>query len=252
MNQDQPDIFRENIPAYALGALDADETAALEHHLKNCTDCNAELAEYRSLTSNLLQSTPPKTPSFELRRKLAAQLPSHQIPNRGLLTRFFSQFSLGQIAVAALIVILLGSNLFSNMQIRDLKQQQSALADRLLNEQAAIAMLAYPGTQTLTVSADVQNLTGSMLVDKDKNSAVLFLWYLPELEAAQTYQAWLIDANGKRISGGLFTPVAGQDYTTVTLQSPVPMGNFTGIGVTIEPQGGSEKPTGPRVLIVNL
>ncbi len=252
MPQDQCSSFRENIPAYALGALDTDEIVTLEHHLKNCKECEAELAEYKSVTVGLLQSAPPRTPPPELRRRLAAQLPSHQTRNRTPLIHFFSQFSLGQAAAAALIIILLASNLYSSIQIRDLKQQQSALAERLLNEQAAIAILAYPGTQTLPVNADVQNLTGSMLVDKDKSTAVLFLWYLPELEATQTYQAWLIDANGKRISGGLFTPVAGQGYTTVTLQSPVPMRNFIGIGVTIEPQGGSENPTGPRVLIVNL
>ena len=252
MAHDEHTPFLENIPAYALGALDADSTVALEYHLKNCKECQDELAEYQSVTVGLLQSTPPRTPSPNLRRRLAAQLPSSRQTKNNLFIRFFSQVTLRGAATAAIILILLGSTLYSSIQIRDLQQQQSALLERLDNEQAAIAMLAYPDTQTLTVNADVQNLTGSMLVDKGKNTAVLFLWHLPELEGTNTYQAWLIDANGKRISGGLFTPVAGQGYTTVTLQSPVPMGNFIGVGVTIEPQGGSDKPTGPRVLIVNL
>ena len=252
MANEEHNSFLENIPAYAIGALDDGDVAALESHLRICASCRARLAEYQSVTMGLLQSTSPRTPSPALRRKLTARLPSHQTGDRGLLIRFFSGLSLRQFAAAALIMILLGANLYSNMQIRDLKQQQSALAERLLNEQAAIAMLAYPGTQTLTVNADVQNLTGSMLVDKGRNTAVLFLWYLPQLDATQTYQAWLVDANGKRISGGLFTPTSGQGYTTATLQSPVPMGNFIRIGVTIEPQGGSDEPTGSRVLTVNL
>lgn len=244
--------FRENISAYAIGALDAEDMVAFESHLKMCAACQTELAEYRSVTIGLLQSTPPRIPSPALRRRLTSRLPAHQTPTRGLLNNFFSQFSLGQVATVTFIVILLASNFYSNAQIRDLKLQQSVLAERLRSEQAAVAMLAHPGTQAITVHADVENLTGSMLVDKNRNTAVLFLWQLPKLESNQTYQAWLIDANGKRISGGLFTSLAGQEYTAVTIQSPVPMNNFIRVGVTIEPQGGSEGPTGPRVLIVNL
>jgi len=252
MLYDEHAPFRENIPAYAIGALDAEDIAALESHLKTCAACQAELAEYQSMTIGLLQSIPPKATSPELRRRLAARLPAHQPQTRNLFLSFFSQLSPRQVATTALIVILLVANLYSNLQLRDLKQQQVILAQRLLGEQVAIAMLAYPETQTLTINADVKNLTGSMLVDKGRNMAILFLWDLPKLEATQTYQAWLIDANGKRISGGLFIPSASQGYTTVTIKSPVPMKNFVGVGVTIEPQGGSERPTGPRILIVNL
>jgi anti-sigma factor RsiW len=49
MKQDQHSRHLENIPAYAIGALDADESAALESHLETCASCRTELAEYRSL-----------------------------------------------------------------------------------------------------------------------------------------------------------------------------------------------------------
>jgi anti-sigma-K factor RskA len=147
---------------------------------------------------------------------------------------------------------LLASNLYSNLQVRDLQRQQAILAERLSSQQKALALLAYPETQTLIVNANIKELTGSMLVDKAQNTAVLFLWHLPQLENTKTYQAWLVDATGDRISGGLFNASPDQGYTTVTIQSPVPMNNFIRIGVTIEPHGGSQKPTGPRVLTVNF
>ena len=252
MSHDEHTPFRENIPAYAIGALDAESMTALDAHLRICSSCQIELDKYQPITMGLLQSTPPRMPSPALRQKLASRLPSHQKPTRSLLIEFFSQFSLRQVATVTFIAILLASNLYSTIQIRDLKLQQTALAERLRSEQAAIAMLAYPGTQALTVNADVQNLMGSMLVDKSQNTAVLLLWQLPQLKSNQTYQAWLIDANGKRISGGLFTALADQGYTLVVIKSPVPMNNFIRVGVTVEPQGGSAGPTGPRVLIVNL
>lgn len=244
--------YRENLAAYALGSLDADEIPALESHLKDCQDCQTELAGYQSVAKGLLGSIPPQTPSSSLRRKLVAQLPSHRARTPDLLAVLFKRFSLERVAIAMVIAVLLGLNLYSNIQIRDLQRQQSVLDGRLANDQVAIAMLAYPSTQALTVQADVQNLTGSMLVDKDKNMAVLVLWNLPKLKAGQTYQIWLIDSSGERISGGLFIPADNQGYTTATVQSPVSIGQFVALGVTVEPWGGSEGPTGPRVLGVDL
>ncbi|MGB7873976.1 MAG: anti-sigma factor [Anaerolineales bacterium] len=244
--------YRENLAAYALGTLDADDIRALESHLENCQDCQSELADYQSVTTGLLHSVPPQAPPPSLRRKLVAQLPSQRTQTPNLRPNIFSRFSLGQVATTVIVVILLGLNIFSSMQIRELQQQQAELTERLSNEQVAIAMLAYPSTQSLTVSADVQNLAGSMLVDREKRIAVLVLWNLPPLDAGQTYQAWLIDADGNRVSGGLFASVIERGYTTATIHSPAPIGEFEGLGVTVEPSGGSEGPTGPRVLAVDL
>ena len=252
MSDERCSPYRENLAAYALGALDADEISALESHLEGCKDCQAELAEYQAVTTGLLGAVPPQTPSSDLRHELAAQLPSQRIRTPNLLANIVAQFSLGQIATAVVVVILLGLNIYSSFQISDLHRQQAELAERLSNEQTALAMLAYPSTQSLAVNPDVQNLAGSMLVDREKRIAVLVLWNLPRLEAGQTYQAWLIDADGNRVSGGLFVPIVERGYTTVTIRSSVPFGEFKGLGVTVEPSGGSAGPTGPRVLAVEL
>lgn len=252
MSDEQCLFYRENLAAYALETLDADEIPALESHLETCQDCQAELADYRSVTMGLLQSVPPMTPPSGLRDKLISQLPSHRIRNSGLLANIFGRFSLGQVATGIVVVFLLGLNIFSSLQIRDLQRQQAALTEHLSNEQTALAMLAYPSTQSLAINPDIQNLAGSMLIDREKRIAVLVLWNLPSLEAGQTYQAWLIDAEGKRVSGGLFAPVDGNRYTTITIRAPAPLRQFVGLGVTVEPEGGSAGPTGPRVLGVDL
>lgn len=252
MSDERCSPYRENLAAYALGTLDAEEISVLESHLKTCQDCQAELADYKAVTADLLDSIPPQTPPPELRSKLAAQLPSQRTRTPNPLANIFAHFSLGQIAIAVVMVILLGLNTYSSFQIRDLQRQQTALTERLSNDQIALAMLAYPSTQSLAVNPDIQNLAGSMLVDREKRIAVLVLWNLPSLEAGQTYQAWLIDAEGNRVSGGLFAPVDGNRYTTITIRAPVPLGEYEGFGVTVEPSGGSEGPTGPRVLAVDL
>jgi len=252
MSDESRHPYRDNLAAYALGTLDVDEIPALESHLQNCQECQAELADYQSVTDGLLQAVPLQSPSPRLRQNLAAKLPSHRTRTSGLLAGSFGRFSLGQLAAVVVVVILLGLNIFSSVQIRNLQRGQTALAERLSADQTALAMLAYPSTQSLAVHPDVQNLAGSMLVDRDKRVAVLVLWNLPPLDAGQTYQAWLIDADGKRTSGGLFTSVDGASYTTATIRSSIPMGQYEGVGVTVEPSGGSAGPTGPRVLAVDL
>ena len=187
MSDEQCLFYRENLAAYALETLDADEIPALESHLETCQDCQAELADYRSVTMGLFQSVPPMTPPSGLRDKLISQLPSHRIRNSGLLANIFGRFSLGQVATGIVVVFLLGLNIFSSLQIRDLQRQQAALTEHLSNEQTALAMLAYPSTQSLAINPDIQNLAGSMLIDREKRIAVLVLWNLPSLEAGQTY-----------------------------------------------------------------
>lgn len=243
---------RENLAAYALGALDADDIPALEAHLATCQDCQSELADYQSVAAGLLQAVPPHMPPEGLRRKLIARLPAQRTRTPKLFADIFGRISFGQATLVVAIMFLLGLNIFSTLQIRQLQQGQTELAERLSQDQTAIAMLAYPSTQALPVHAEVEEVTGSMLVDKDKNTAVLVIWNLPRAEVGQTYQIWLIDSAGQRTSGGLFTPVDDWGYTTATIRSPRPLGQFVGIGVTVEPEGGSEGPTGARVLGVDL
>ena len=238
---------QDDLVAYSLGALDAGDVAALELHLKTCPDCQAELADYQKIVAGLLHSIPQRTPSAGLRKKIANRMPSAPKRTSSLFTVSFKQF-----ATAAVLTILLGLNILSVMQIRSLQEQQNALAERLSTEQATIGMLVYPGTQRVLVSADLPDLTGSVLLDKDKNTAVLVLWNLPELEAGKIYQIWLVNAQGDRISAGLFTRSSDQDYTMASVQSTTPIGQFVAIGVTIEPSGGSDQPTGSRVLLADF
>ncbi len=238
---------QDNLAAYSLGALNTEEIGALGSHLTSCSDCQTELAAYQEISTGLLRSVPPRTPSANLRKKLAGRLPSAQKRTSNLFPISFQQF-----AAAAVLATLLALNIFSVLQIRSLQEQQNALAERLSAEQFTIGMLAHPGTELVLVTADLPNMTGSVLLDKDKNTAVLVLWNLPELEAEQIYQIWLINEQGEKISAGLFASSSEQDYTTASIEASTPIGQFVAIGVTIEPSGGSDQPTGSRVLVVEL
>jgi anti-sigma-K factor RskA len=237
--------FREDLAAYVLGALDAEGIPALVAHLRVCTACRTELNQFRRIDEGMLAALPPHTPSSAVRRKLQARLASTQKTTHLRPVRSFSQFALGGV-----LVLMLAFNLFSIYQLQSMQRQQSELAKRLETDQAALAMLAYAGTDTYPVSGT--GVAGSLLLDKDLNTAVLIAWNLPALPDDKVYQVWLIDSQGGRLSGGLFTPAVSQPYTTTLIASPRPFTDFAGIGVTLEPAGGSPKPTGERVLKVDF
>src|SRR6266498_260950 len=241
MAQDEHSPFRENLPAYALGALDAEDIAALESHLRTCESCRTELAEYRRISDSLLTALPPRQPSAALRKRLQSQLPSAQKTSR---PRF--AWSFASLAAGAALVLLLFMNIFSFTQMRQIQSQQASLLQQLKTNQFALSMLAYPGTQAFPI-ADGSNLSGSVLLDREQNTVALVMWHLPTLPQDQTYQIWLIEPNGHRVSAGLFRSQEVTSYTTEPVFSKQALSNFAGIGVTVEPAAGSDQPTGPRI-----
>ena len=245
MARDEHSIFREDLSAYALGALEADELRALEAHLQTCNSCRAELGQYRAISDGLLAALPPRPPSAALRKRLQSHLPSAQKKAQPHFT-----WSFGRLALGGALALLLLMNAFSFIQMRQIQEQQAILAQQVRTSQFALSMLAYPSTQAIPIAAD--DLTGSVLLDRERNTAALVMWHLPELGEDQTYQAWLIEPDGQRVSAGVFRPQADESYTTKPVYPKQDLSNFVGIGVTVEPAGGSEQPTGQRIFKVDF
>ena len=248
MDQDKHSLLRENIPAYALGTLDAEDRAALEVHLQTCELCRTELAEYQAISENLLAAVPPRQPSAALRKRLQSRLPSTQKHSRPRFAWSFSQLAMG----AALALLLLMSA-FSFVQMRAIQNQQASLQQQLKTSQFALSMLAYPGTQSIPIPGEsATTLSGSVLIDRERNTIALVMWRLPELSQDKTYQVWLIEPDGHRVSAGLFRPQPDASYITQPVFAKQNISNFVGVGVTVEPAGGSDQPTGPRVFKVDF
>jgi len=245
MSTSDHETFRESLPAYALDALDSSEVPALEAHLRTCDECQADLAAYREIGTGLLMALPPKNPPASLRRKLRSQLERGTRP----VTRA-ARWSWSQGLAAGALMLLIGLSAVSVLQARSLSQQQAEMEQHNRSTETLIAMLAYPGTQT--VSFDQNGISGSALVDETRGLVGLFVWHLPAPEAGKTYQIWLIDTNGKRTSGGFLAPEEGYPFVSAVVHAPAPLAGFKGLGVTSEPSSGSPAPTGPRIFGVDF
>ena len=237
--------FLENIPAYALGALDAKEAAVLEAHLQTCASCREELTAYRATSDQLLMNLPPQQPSGALRKRIQNRLPSAQKSVRSRLNWSFSR--LGMVLA---VVLLLALNVISISQVQALRSQQAQLMHQIENGQMALVMLSYPHTQSFPIQAN--HVTGSLLLDREYNNAVLILRGLPPIPENQTYQVWLIAPEGERTSGGLVRPQTDIPFISQPVYTDQNLANFVGVGMTIEPAGGSEHPTGSNVFRIDF
>ncbi len=242
---DNHSAFQDDLPAYALGALDPDETIVLEAHLQTCEACRTELADYQQIGSGLLAALPPRPPRAAARRDLQKRLAGQRNQAR---PRF--GWSFPQVAFAGLLAVLVVLNVLTFWQLYALRQEQAEINARSTSEQTALAMLAYPTTKTLAFEQN--GVSGSLLVDKQRNLMAVFAWNLATPPSGETYQMWLIDAQGNRTNGGLLIPEAGYPFVMAVVRSPQPLSNFNSLGVTLEPMGGSAQPTGPRVLHVDF
>src|SRR5262245_46966889 len=67
------DTFADEIPAYALDALDADDARRVTEHLATCAECRSELARYRQVAMTLALAVDPEVPPPSLRARTLAR-----------------------------------------------------------------------------------------------------------------------------------------------------------------------------------
>ncbi len=238
--------FRELLPCYALGALEPDEARSLEKHLRTCADCRAELESYRAISEGLLHAMPCPPPPPRVRAGLIARLAAakpQELPRsaRRIAPRWQG---IWQWVMGLALVALVALNISTLAELYTMRQQQAALAEQLTLSQKAMSLVTYQESRTYELSGQA---AGTVVLNDELHSGALFVWRLAALDPAHTYQIWLVQKDGRRVSGGLFRPEPGQLFISALVSIPQPLADFVALGVTVEPSGGSPGPTTPRV-----
>lgn len=232
------------IPAYALDALDPDERAEVEVLLATDAEAQALLAEYQEMTDLLALAAPARTApahlTADLRRRLAAERPVAPVAAVAPHPRMRPRWLVTGLAAAAVLVIGLLAVLLRPAPVN--APAQTLFAQ--ISTQADVRRIPLsPGTLS-------QPITGEMVASADGTLAVIRVESLPQITADQTFQLWLVDANGPHSGGTLqFTSLEQANYITLPLNGRS-IDEFAGFGLSIEPLGGSPDPngpTGPRV-----
>ena len=233
----------ELLALYALGGLEADELKAVTDHLAVCAVCQAEAQRQTALVAALAASVPPRAPNPRLRAQVLAQIstapaaPVTARPRPAPVRPPRQPWSLSRVlggAFAVLAAVLIGWNVL-------LTNEVMALQHRVQYNQNALALIAGADTAHMPLLGQGAFATagGNAYINQKTQDVVLVVDQLKPLTADQTYQAWIIGSQGP-VSAGLFR-VSDTGWGMTWLNTPYIQGGV--IGVSLEPNGGSLKPT---------
>ncbi len=266
----------ELIVPYLLGALDGDEIARLEEHIGVCRDCSRAMAV--EMVSDLAFAVPQMDAPHSVRERLFSRIESKVRMGRAISAtrswvseqarQFGQEAARGwpRAVAAALVVALLSSGVWFNGRLSEVSRDAEQLSDELAlaRERESEVMTAVrehreatyevmrmsstPGTSvnTLIGTGPWSSARGIVMVSYTSNRGVLLVVDLPPLPPDRIYQVWLMRDRGK-YSAGWFT-VDSTGYGQTIIIPLAPFGQFDGMGITIEPSGGSSDPTGVNVL----
>jgi anti-sigma factor RsiW len=224
----------EELPAFALGALDERERSAIAKHVESCARCTDDVAAfeealYEAAAVDAVRAEPPRDlrTRIVLRHRGARGAPALDWSTRirGWLVR-----PVPLAVPLALAVVLVVSFAALGVARRDLDEYERALAG--ITDGRVVAMAPQQGAA---------GARGSVVLPRAGTPYVVLRLDSPP--AGKTWEAWVIKGDrpepaGLNGSGGVFT---------ITLTAPVGPGDV--IAVTLEPGVGSLAPTTQPVLV---
>jgi TolA-binding protein len=124
----------------------------------------------------------------------------------------------------------------------ELQQINGSLQQQLQQQARRVAILTNPD-QSITLAATDPLMAANGNFYRLGEEAVLVLRGLEPLPEGQTYQLWLLPPGGGASIPADLIEVADSSTQTVTVAVAPEYTNLTGVGVSIEPAGGSLEPT---------
>ncbi|MFD3536924.1 anti-sigma factor domain-containing protein [Streptomyces sp. NPDC058664] len=233
--------------AYVLDALDTDEEReAVERHFAACAACAGEVHELSETVMRLgLAVAEPVTPALraEVLRRIAGvrQLPPVTVPAGRSFARGRGLRRLPHWALAASLAGAVTLAGVAGVQYQRAQEAGQRAARAEASSTAVAAVLAAPDARVSTARL-ADGAVGTLVHAPSLDRAVFATAGMPAPPAGKVYQLWYDDAGTMR-SAGLMP--SGASSSTTLLEGPA--NRSAGIGITVEPAGGSPRPTSAPV-----
>lgn len=245
MKRFRPDVHALT-GAYAVNAIDDEfEREKFERHMRRCQQCAGEVRGLTETATRLAFSAsrppPPGMRGSVLSAvSLTRQLPpivDHRKPRaRRWWTDWTPALSLSVASASAVVALALLLTLVGTYhQLNRVKAQNAALT----------AVLSAPDSHavTQTISSGVRV---TLVYSLRKHAMIVTTHGLPAPPPGKVYQLWFIGPPTTRSAG--FLPASQAGRAGPVLSSGLARGDT--IGITIEPAGGTRKPTTTPILLV--
>jgi anti-sigma-K factor RskA len=228
--------------------LPEEERLEFEHYLSTNPNLQSEVEELGAFADLLALSPEQQEPSPGLRRRImdtvqaeAVQTQGHpRAARRSWLDRLWDAVGLRDLALAGAAVLVVG--LFSwgmllQGEVKDLQGRVQGLQGQVQDQSQGPQMIALGGAGT-------EQGARAQLVTLEGDRAVLVAEDMPPVPEGKTYQIWVIKGDTPQPSG-LFEPKGGSIAAVVEK----PVEGADAVAVTVEPEGGSPKPTTDPMLV---
>ncbi len=221
-------VRRDELAAYALGALEPVEVESLERHIDECRECREYLLWLDPAVSVLPASVEQRPAPARIKRALMAEVQAdlkaerradreRERTDRGFWGAFWRPIT----AVAACLVLIAGV--------------------------VAGYALRGDGPDSTTIAAESLDPSGPAMVaalERTGDRGVLHVEQLPPLPADSVYQAWI--GRGDEVEPSTTFVVPADGSTEVAIDGS--LNGASGVFITREPMGGSERPTEPILM----
>jgi|SRR5580698_6601833 anti-sigma-K factor RskA len=244
-------ILRENVHAltgvYALDAIDGSERERFEHHLSRCPACDNEVRGLQETATRFALAVSAQPPDRLKERVMTAAAQTRQVPPVPHLharppepgTVWVRRLAMPLAAACLVIAVVLGVLLgMARSQLDTARTQQRQVA----------AVLNAPGARLVSVRTSVGGLA-TVVVASRLHELIFTSNGMPGLPSSKVYQLWVMGANGSATSAGLLARTANGS-TSPVLASGLVRGDR--VGVTVEPAGGTTKPTTTPIVVISL
>lgn len=223
--------------AYALDALDAGEAEEFRSHLADCPACDQEVREFQRVAARLGAVETVAAPAYLRARVLAAVDRTPQLPptipsivERSPQRRWRPRLMM----LAAAAVLVAGGAVGVGVALDSRQAELDA---------AAAQVFEAPDARTLT--APTSN-GGELVVavSPSRQQVALDTRRLPALEDGQVYQVWAVQGDVVLSSAAVLDDLD----EGAAMAAP---DDGTQMAITVEPAGGSEKPSGDPIVTVD-
>ena len=237
--------FEDLKDVYVLGALPEEERLSFEDYLAAHPERQAEIDELGALAGLLAFSPQEQVPSPELRSRVMevveAEAEPRRVRRRSALAKVGDYLGVRTLALGAAALLVIGFlswNVLLQDQVQDLQGQvEDARDQRQVQQSRTIELQGSWAEQG--ANAEVAFIR--------KNRVILVAKNMPSVPEDQTCQIWVISDDEPKPSG-LFQPDG--NMTAAPITNSITKADV--IAVTVEPAGGSKKPTSDPVLLAEL
>jgi anti-sigma-K factor RskA len=253
------DQFREKFEAYALGALDAEESTALDAHLATgCKDCAKAVQEASWLVSQFAHLASEAAPSDMLKGRLMqivrAEAQLTRPPSLASNVAIPHWMWAGVAALLALTVYSTWNSQQLGEKIRAANERATALLAQRHNLEAELqrarresVILNDPASVKIALAPEDRHAPPLEARWHGRLGIVLTGQKVPAPPGGRVFQLWLIPKTpgGKPIPSLSSRPDAEGKLDLFVADPPEVMERTKALAITEEPEGGSKAPSTP-------